>query len=226
MLVIEGFLDPGEIQDYRRGLECARWQSGLATAGELSAPVKRNAQTDPGCATARRLADRLLGRMGRHATLVSACLPHRIHLPVFNRYAEGDAYGDHVDAAVMPMGMRGEVLRSDISMTLFLSAPDASDGGELVIEGDWGTQEVKPGAGDMVLYPSGTLHRVNPVRRGERLAAVTWIQSLVPDAATRSLLFDLDRSIQSLTRTGKTDSAELLRLSAIYNNLVRHFAQV
>ena len=226
MLVIEKFLDPDELADFGRGLEKARWQDGLATAGELPAPVKQNVQTDPACETARLLADDLLRRMGHHATLVSACLPHRIHPPVFNRYAEGDSYGTHVDAAVMPMGAHGGVLRSDISMTLFLSTADDYEGGELVIEGDSGIQEIKLDAGDMVLYPSGSLHRVNPIRQGKRIAAVTWIQSLVPDGTSRALLFELDRSIQSLTRSGSADTAELLRLSSVYHNLVRRLAQV
>ena len=226
MLVIEEFLDTRELADYRHRLEQVRWHSGSHTAGGLSALAKQNEQANPASKEARDLSNRLLRKMGHHATLISACLPHRIHPPVFNRYGLDQSYGTHVDSAIMPMGDTGQVLRSDVSMTLFLSAADAYDGGELVIEGESGAQSVKLDAGDLVLYPSGRLHRVNAVTRGERLAAIAWIQSLVGDAFSRSLLFELDQSIQSLTRCGTTEEAELLRLSAVYHNLVRHLAQV
>lgn len=226
MLVIEEFLDSAEIDDYRQGLDQARWQSGSSTAGGLSALAKRNEQADPANEEARELSNRLLRKMGHHATLVSACLPHRIHPPVFNRYGPDHTYGTHVDSAIMPMGDTGQILRSDVSMTLFISAPDAYDGGELVIEGETGPQSVKLDAGDLVLYPSDRLHRVNAVIRGERLAAITWIQSLVPEESSRSLLFELDQSIQSLTRSGNAEATELLRLSSVYHNLVRKLAQV
>ncbi len=226
MLSIEGFLEAGELKTFRRRLKRARWRDGARTAGRLSTAAKRNWQTDPACSHARELANLLLGKMGHHAELLSACLPHRIRPPVFNRYRVGEAYGAHVDAAVMPMTDSGEILRSDISMTLFLSPPDDYEGGELVIEGDNGAHTVKLAAGDMILYSSGAQHRVNPVTRGERLAAITWIQSLIPDAGCRSVLHDLDRTVQSLTVAGAADAGELLRLSAVYHNLVRRFSQV
>jgi PKHD-type hydroxylase len=226
MLVLEQFLDPVEVAEFRQQLEGASWRDGVATAGGLNAHAKQNAQTDPGCGIASTLANRLLKKMGHHPTFVSACLPHQIFPPVFNRYQVGNAYDSHVDAAIMQMPFGGQVLRSDVSMTLFLSPVDDYEGGELEIEGAFGAQEVRLDAGDAVIYPSSSLHRVKPVTRGERLAAITWIQSLVRDADARSMLFDLDQSIQALTNAKQTDQAELLRLSSVYHNLIRRMADV
>lgn len=225
MLVLEKFLSAVEVQSYRQRLPEARWQDGLVSAGGRNALAKRNKQTDPSCARVQALANELTSRMGHHAMLVSACLPHKIFPPVFNSYQMDEAYDAHVDAAVMQITGTTDVMRSDVSMTLFLSRPDEYDGGELVIETQFGAQEVRLDAGDAVIYPSGSLHRVNPVSRGQRLAAITWIQSMVPDTESRTLLFELDQSIQSLSDPGH-EQDEVLRLTSVYHNLVRRMAQI
>jgi len=225
LVVLDSFLDSTEVEQYRQQLNRARWNDGRHSAGGLNQLSKRNDQVDPACNIGQTLANDLLGKMGHHATLVSACLPHRIFPPVFNRYSENQAYGAHVDAAIMQMPGSGQVLRSDISMTVFLTSPDEYSGGELVIEGQFGAQEVKLEAGDAVVYPSSSLHRVNAVSGGTRIAAITWMQSMVADNEARSLLFDLDESIQSLTNAGNAP-AELLRLTSVYHNLVRRMSIV
>jgi PKHD-type hydroxylase len=225
LLLIERVLNAEEVAVFRDALRAAPWLDGQATAGSLSAHVKRNEQVDDRSEVARRLGDRLRERLGRHPLFVSAALPARIHPPRFNRYRGGQTYGTHVDAAVMALPGTERLLRADVSATLFLSEPAEYDGGELVIEGEFGAQEVKLAAGDLVLYPSSSLHRVTPVTRGERLAALLWIQSLIADAPARALLFDLDQSIQSLSRSHASDDPTLLRLTAVYHNLVRRWAQ-
>ncbi len=225
LIVIESFLNAAEVKAYRQRLEATAWQDGLHSAGGLNVLSKRNEQADPADATTSELANDLLRRMGHHPTLVSAALPHSIFPPVFNRYGVGQTYGAHVDAAIMQVPATGQVLRSDVSMTLFLSEVDEYEGGEMVIEGQFGAQEVKLHAGDAVVYPSSSLHQVTPVAQGERVAAITWMQSMVPSAEDRAMLFDLDLSIQALTRGGEAPD-ELLRLTSVYHNLVRRLAQI
>ena len=172
------------------------------------------------------LANELLSRYGNHARFVSAGMPEKIHMPRFNRYGPGETYGEHVDGSIMPMPHRGGVMRTDLASTLFLSDPDEYDGGELAIETRFGLQHVKLAAGSLVLYPASSLHRVMPVARGERIAAICWIQSMIRDEHLRSTLFDLDESIQRLTQSAGVDRDELLRLSGVYHNMVRMFAEV
>jgi PKHD-type hydroxylase len=167
----------------------------------------------------------VLERLSANPTFVSAALPHRIYPPKFNRYRDGGSYGTHVDSALMVVPGTQERMRCDLSATLFLSAADDYEGGELEIEGPFGAQAVKLEAGDLVLYPSSSLHRVTPVTGGVRLASFFWIQSLVADAEARTLLFDLDQSIRSLRRTNPPEDPQLLRLSGIYHNLLRRWAQ-
>lgn len=225
LIVIEAFLQAAEVHAARQQLTDAAWRDGVHTAGGLNALAKKNSQVDPQCPVGGFLGNELLRKMGHHPTLVAAALPHRIFPPVFNRYVAGETYGAHVDAAIMQLPHSTDVLRSDVSMTVFLSEPDQYAGGELVIESELGAQEVKLRAGDAVLYPSSTLHHVTPVTKGERLAAITWIQSMIADADARTLLYDLDQSVQALTRSG-ADSDELLRLTSVYHNLIRRLAQV
>ena len=225
LVVLEDFLEGAEVNTYRRQLKDAAWQDGMHSAGGLNVLAKKNRQVEPACPIGRRLGNDLLQKMGHHATLVSAALPHRIFPPVFNRYGVGETYGAHVDAAIMQIPQTADVLRSDVSMTIFLTDPADYQGGELVIESEFGAQEVKLAAGDAVVYPSSSLHHVAPVTAGERLAVITWMQSMVPEAEARALLYDLDQSIQALTRSG-ADEAELLRLTSVYHNLVRRLAQI
>jgi len=161
----------------------------------------------------------------RNATFISATLPHHVYPPLFNRYQPGMAFGNHVDNAVRQIPGTPHRLRTDVAATLFLSAPEEYDGGELVIDDLYGSHAVKLAAGDMVVYPAGSLHRVEAVTRGTREAAFFWIQSMVRDADARTLLYDMDTSIRELTRRG-ADAPSLLRLTGCYHNLLRRWAQL
>jgi PKHD-type hydroxylase len=202
----------------------APWVDGRVTAGHQNAAVKRNQQLDEGSALARELGSLVLAELERNALFVSTVLPYRVYPPMFNRFAEGMQFGTHVDGAIRMLRATGQKLRTDLSATLFLTAPASYDGGELVIDSDFGSQSIKLAAGDLIVYPATMLHRVNPVTRGQRLASVFWVQSLVRDDLRRSQLFELDRTIQQLTRTG-ADAESLVRLAAHYHALLRAWAE-
>lgn len=226
LITIDDLLLPDEVTTFRQALTGGDWEDGRLTAGTLGAHAKQNEQLADESATARSLANELLARLGRNAAFVSAAMPEKIFPPRFARYGEGQSYDTHVDGAVMAIPGTDRVLRSDLSATVFLSDPGSYSGGELVIESEFGAQEVKLPAGSMVVYPSSSLHRVAPVTSGERVVALIWLQSMVPDQAARSLLFELDQSIQALTpRLGPRDQ-ELLRLTGVYHNLVRRWAEI
>lgn len=225
LIVIENLLDQAEVFEFRERLAGANWIDGAGTAGSRSVAVKQNSQVDWACPVGVELGNRILGRLGRHPLFVSASLAETIWPPVFNLYRDGGHYGTHVDSALMRLPDSGRTLRSDLSATLFLSDPDTYDGGELVIEEQYGAQAVKLAAGDLVLYPSSSLHQVTPVTRGERICAITWIQSAVADASARTLLFDLDQSIQALSPGHSADDPDIDRLVHVYHNLVRRWAQ-
>ena len=224
LISIENVLSKEEVRQFRHELEAADWQDGAATAGTLARGVKRNLQLADGSALAVGLGNQILRKLGRHPEFISAALPHRIYPPKFNCYRDGGSYGAHVDSALMQIPGTELTLRTDLSATLFLAEPDDYEGGELEIEGPFGVQAVKLEAGDMVLYSSSSLHRVAPVTAGARLAAFFWIQSMVRDEGERSLLYDLDQSIQGLTASGRRDDPDLLRLTGIYHNLLRRWA--
>lgn len=225
LLTIEKLLPSAEVADFRKALATAPWVDGKATAGTLAQHVKNNEQVDDKAPVALELANRLLRKLGHHPLFLSAAMPLHINAPRFNRYRAGQTYGVHVDGAIMPLAGTNQLMRSDLSATIFLSDPGDYDGGELAIETAFGAQEIKLAAGDMVLYPASSLHRVQPVTRGERVAAFFWVQSLVADEGERTLLFDLDQSIQALTaERGPTDAA-VVRLTAVYHNLVRRWAK-
>ncbi|MDD2664716.1 MAG: Fe2+-dependent dioxygenase [Dechloromonas sp.] len=223
LIPIEKVLSKDEVAEFRQRLDAAPWQDGLHTAGTLARSVKRNLQLEDGSPLAVELGNRILRRLGETPAFISAALLLRIYPPKFNRYADGGTYGVHVDSALMQVPGTQVTVRSDLSATLFLAGPDEYDGGELQIEGPFGIQSVKLEAGDMVLYPSSSLHRVSPVTRGARVASFFWIQSMVQGEPERTLLYDLDQSIQALTAAG-TDEAELMRLSGVYHNLLRRWA--
>ena len=226
LIVIENLLSSDEVAGLRARLGTADWQDGAETAGTRSLAVKQNLQLGTNDALARDLGNVILAKLGRNPLFVSASLAEKIFPPVFNLYQNGGHYGCHVDSALMRVPGQDMTIRSDISGTVFLTDPADYEGGELVIESDYGAQEVKLAAGDMVLYPSNSLHQVNPVTNGQRICAITWIQSAVPDNAARTMLFDMDQSIQSLSRQhGKTDS-DVDRLIHVYHNLLRRWAQV
>ncbi|TGD71088.1 Fe2+-dependent dioxygenase [Mangrovimicrobium sediminis] len=226
MVVIEQLLSAQEVGDFRARLADAPWQDGCRTAEGMAADVKNNGQADPADAGVRALANALLARLGQNPRFTAAALPQRIFPPCFNRYGEGETYGFHVDAAIMRIPGTQDVLRSDVSGTVFLSDPDEYDGGELVIQTHYGEQALKLPAGSMVVYPSSSLHRVTPVTRGQRLAAITWLQSMVPGAETRATLFELDLAIQSLLAAGTATREQLDALHHVYHNLIRQHAQL
>lgn len=226
MVTIKQLLSLEEVQEFADALRHVAWLDGKTSAMGMAAGVKSNSQADSKDVRVKQLMNRLLARMGHHPLLVSAALPHRIFPPVFNRYTTGESYGFHVDGAIMRLPDSAEVMRSDLSMTLFLTNPDDYEGGELVIATGFGEQRVKGCAGDAVLYPSSSLHQVTPVVRGERLAVITWIQSLVADASMRQILFELDSSIQAIGKEEKASRDELDRLHNVYHNLIRRYAGI
>ncbi|NVK24875.1 MAG: Fe2+-dependent dioxygenase [Gammaproteobacteria bacterium] len=221
MVLIEQLLSKQEVALYRQHLDQVPWLDGKGTAMGMAADVKDNGQADASHDTVRQLANTLLAKFGETAQLVSSVLPHKIFPPCFNRYSKGETYGFHVDAAIMRMPNSADVLRSDMSMTLFLSEPDEYEGGELVIQTEFGEQRIKPKAGDAVTYPSSSLHQVTPVTSGVRIAAITWMQSMVQDPHVRELLYELDQNIQQLLANDAVPREQLDSLHHVYHNLIR-----
>jgi PKHD-type hydroxylase len=205
--------------------ETAPWVDGRATAGFQGAAVKSNEQLDEASPMARELGNFILSQLERNALFISALLPNKVYPPMFNRYGEGMHFGTHVDGTVRMIPGSHQKLRTDLSATLFLSASQDYGGGELMVESDFGSQSVKLAAGDMIVYSSTSRHRVNEVTRGQRLASVFWIQSLVRDDARRAQMFELDGTIQRLTTTG-ADSDSLVRLTAHYHGLLRAWTDI
>lgn len=224
LLPIKNFLSKEDVQQLREALGNANWQDGKVTAGGIASQVKQNQQVEEGTEHSNQLSNILLQRLSRHPEFISAVLPEKIYPPKFNAYANGGHYGLHVDSAIMYL-QDGQSLRTDVSATLFLSEPDTYDGGELLIETHYGAQAVKLDAGDMILYPSTSLHEVTPVIRGQRLCAFFWVQSLVKKSQHREYLFELDQSIQALTVDRGSADAQVRSLSALYHNLLREWAE-
>jgi PKHD-type hydroxylase len=203
----------------------AVWEDGRLTAGYQSAQVKRNLQLSRSDAAARAAGDIVLRALERSALFVSATLPRHVYPPLFNRYEPGMAFDAHVDNAVRQIPGTHHRLRTDVSATLFLSPPTDYDGGELIVEDTFGAHSVKLAAGDMVVYPASSLHRVQPVTRGARVAAFFWVQSMVRDDGGRTLLFELDTAVRQLTAR-EADGDSLVRLTACYHNLLRRWAEL
>ncbi len=224
MLAVPDLLDPAEVARIRAIVDSAEWVDGNVTSGHQSALAKRNRQLPEDGAAAREAGRLVLDALGRSPLFIAAALPLRIFPPLFNRYEGGEAFGTHVDNAVRIHRASEFRVRSDLSATLFLEDPDAYDGGELVVEDNLGVHATKLPAGHLLLYPASSLHRVEPVRRGARVASFFWIQSMVRDDSARTLLFDLDRSIQALAADRRQDDREIIRLTGIYHNLLRRWA--
>ena len=227
MLVkVEGVLTNEEVAHCRSVLEGTQWVDGRVTAGAQSALAKHNRQVPEDAPQARALGEIVLRALGRSQGFNSAALPFRVFPPLFNRYDVGMKFGAHVDNAIRFIAGPNIRVRTDLSATLFLTGPDEYDGGELVIEDTYGTQSVKFAAGDMVLYPATSLHRVEEITRGSRWASFFWIQSMVKDDGARTLLYQLDQSIIK-TRQELGDRHEaVLGLTAVYHNLLRKWAEV
>ena len=229
LIRIPAVLDAAALAQARRLLADAPWSDGAVTAGAQALTVKNNEQLPVGSAVAQALQGLILSALDRHPLFFSATLPKRVFPPMFNRYGgRTNTYGAHVDNAVRYVPARGglppERVRTDISCTLFLSRPDEYEGGELVVEDTFGAKAVKLPAGDMVLYPGTSVHRVEPVTRGQRVASFFWVESMVRSDEQRRLLHDMDRHLMHLRSTvGETD-AGVVGLTGSYHNLLRLWA--
>ncbi len=221
-------LSKRDVADFRAIMDPADWEDGRSTAGAQSALVKKNQQLPPDSEVARALGNRVLSALTKSPRFISAAIPLQIFPPLFNRYsaADGHRFGIHVDNAIRGDRLTGLRIRTDLSVTLFLSEPEEYDGGELVVEDTYGSHEVKLAAGDLVLYPASSLHLVTPVTRGMRVASFFWLQSMIRDAHARSLIFDLDTAIQSLVERIGRDDPETVKLTGIYHNLIRYWSEV
>jgi len=226
LICIPDVLTSEEVAYCRSLMARAPWQDGRATAGAQSASVKNNRQIPLDAPEGAELGKLILRALGSNATFISAALPKTILPPMFNRYGTGENFGVHVDNAIRVVPQTGERIRTDLSMTLFFSEPEDYEGGELVVETLYGSQEVKLPAGHMVLYPSTSLHQVMPVTHGERISAFFWLQSMIRDETNRTMLFDLDQTIQTLSADPDADSAHAVRLTGIYHNLIRAWAEL
>lgn len=228
LICIPEVLSKSDVADFRLTMDGCDWEDGRSTAGAQSALVKRNEQLPPDGEASRQLGKRVISALAANPRFISAAVPLQIFPPLFNRYAgaEGHHFGVHVDNAVRGDHLTGLRIRTDLSVTLFLSEPDEYDGGELVVEDRYGSHEIKLPAGDLVLYPASSLHMVTPVSRGTRVASFFWLQSMVRDAHARSLIFDLDTAIQALVARLGRDDPETVKLTGIYHNLIRCWAEV
>lgn len=223
LLPIPNVLTAEQVTEARQILEQADWVDGRVTAGHQSGRTKDNMQLPEGSPAALQLGDMVMEGLSRNALFISAALPKQVFPPLFNLYTGGQSFGTHVDNAIRqsPAGR----IRTDLSATLFLAGPDEYDGGQLVIEDTYGTQEVKLPAGHLILYPATSLHHVTPVTRGARIASFFWIQSMIRDDGRRTILFDLDNAIQNLNTTNPNHPSAV-QLTGVYHNLLRQWAEV
>lgn len=225
LIHIPEILTKAEVNDFRLRLQNTDWVDGRATVGNQGAQVKRNRQLAVDNPVARELGEIILKKLYANPVFMAAALPLRIVPPLFNAYSGGEHYGFHVDGAVRLLPNSNLSLRTDVSSTLFLSEPEAYQGGELIVQDTYGSHEVKLPAGDLILYPSTSLHQVTPVTEGERVCSFFWTQSMVRDDWQRNMLYELDCNIQSLRqKVGDTD--ELLGLTGHYHNLLRQWTNI
>jgi PKHD-type hydroxylase len=230
LLAIPDVFTPEQVTAIRQELDAADWADGRVTAGHQSAEVKFNSQIPESHPTARKVGEMILRQLGQNALFRSAALPLRVFPPLFNRYVGGQTFGTHVDNSIRTHSASGQRIRTDLSCTLFFSAPEEYDGGELVIEDTYGSKSVKLPAGHMILYPSTSLHHVTPVTRGARVSSFFWLQSMVRQDAQRSLLFDMDTAIQRLAGSEQAQDAEVkastVQLTGVYHNLLRQWVEL
>jgi PKHD-type hydroxylase len=224
LLPIPEVLSAEQVRQFRARMDAATWVDGNVTSGHQSAQAKYNEQLPEGSPEARELGDVILSALARNPLFFSAALPRQVYPPLFNRYRQGMTFGSHVDSAVRMHPEGRARIRTDLSATLFLAAPEEYDGGELVVEDTYGTHQVKLPAGHLILYPATSLHRVNPITRGARVASFFWIQSMIRDDAQRTLLFDMDMAILRLSKERPGDPA-LVSLTGVYHNLLRMWAE-
>jgi PKHD-type hydroxylase len=226
LVCVPDVLNTAEVAEFRRLMASATWEDGRSTAGAQSAMVKNNEQLPPDSETSRRLGERVIKALTANPLFIAAAIPQHIFPPLFNRYGVGQHFGVHVDNAVRGDRLTGTRIRTDISVTLFLSAPDEYDGGELIVEDHYGSRQIKLPAGHLVLYPATSLHTVTPVSRGVRVASFFWLQSMIRDAHARSMIFDLDNAIQHLVERLGRNASEVVKLTGLYHNLIRYWAEL
>ena len=223
LIRIPDVLSKPDVARLRELIDSGDWIDGNVTSGAQAARAKRNAQLAEDSTQARQAGDFVLNALQRNPLFISAALPHKVYPPLFNRYEGGQNFGNHVDNAIRPVRGSDFRIRTDLSATLFLAEPDTYDGGELVIDDTYGSHSVKLPAGHMIVYPSTSLHRVTPVTRGARVASFFWMQSMVRDDGQRTILYELDSSIQALSASNP-DHESVVRLTGIYHNLIRRWA--
>jgi PKHD-type hydroxylase len=224
MIAIPDVFDAGRLAEVRALIDGGKWVDGNVTSGHQAALAKRNRQLAEGSEAARKAGAIVVEALQANSTFIAAALPAKIFAPLFNRYAGGETFGTHIDNAVR-LGPGGLRLRSDLSATLFLTDPDEYDGGELTVEDRAGAQSVKLPAGHMLLYPASSLHRVEPVTRGERTASFFWIQSMIRDDGARRILFDLDNAVRQVAATEGQHARPVIELTGVYHNLLRRWAE-
>ena len=225
LLHIPQVLSKADVAQIRHALDTEGWVDGLVSSGPQASGVKCNLQLDTHSPVFGPLSQRIAQALKKHPLFVSAVLPTTMLPPMFNRYEGGGHYGNHIDNAIQTDRFSGQPVRTDVSTTVFLSDPDEYEGGELFVEDSYGTHEVKLDAGDAIVYPSTSLHRVEPVTRGVRVASFLWTQSLVRDAWRRSMLHELDMTILKL-RHLHGDTAEVIALTGHYHKLLQQWAEV
>jgi len=223
LIQIQRVLSEADAAEFRAVLERTEWTDGRGSAGYLSAAVKDNSQLPDSSPIARDLGERILRALDGNALFASASLPFKVSAPLFNRYADQQSYGRHIDGAIRQVAGSAHRIRTDLAATLFLTPPADYDGGELVVEDTFGARRVKLSAGDMVLYPGTSVHRIEPVTRGTRLAAFFWIQSHVREDVRRTILFELDTAIQRIA-SDMPQHAAVVDLAGVYHNLLRIWA--
>ncbi len=223
MVVIPNVLNAEQVARCRDVMTRAAWVDGRVTAGHQSAQVKKNLQLPETAPEARELGDMVIEALARSNLFMSAVLPKQVFPPLFNRYDAGMTFGSHVDNSIR--AGNGVRIRTDVSSTLFISAPEDYDGGELVVEDTYGQHSVKLPAGDMIVYPATSLHNVTPITRGSRIASFFWTQSMIRDESKRSLLFDMDMAIIKLNRDHQ-EHPSVVELTSVYHNLLRQWAEL
>ncbi len=225
LLKIPAVLTKEQVNECRRIIDKEKWVDGRITAGHQSGRAKNNLQLPETHSKAKRMGEMILGALEKSPLFMSAALPSKVFPPLFNRYDEGQSFGNHVDNAIRQISGTLQRVRTDLSATLFLTEPDEYDGGELVIEDVYGVHSIKLPAGDMILYPSTSLHNVREITSGSRVSSFFWIQSMIRDDGERTILFDLDMSIQRLIGEAP-DHPSVMQLTTVYHNLLRRWAEV
>lgn len=223
---IPNVLSKEQVQYFRNEMNQAEWVNGKTTTGSLSSTVKNNQQLSENNPITQQLGNIILDALGQNTLFLSAALPLEILPPYFNRYENNETFGFHVDNAIRNIRGTQQRIRTDLSCTVFLSEPEEYKGGELVVEDTYGYHEVKLPAGDMILYPSTSVHEVTPVTQGCRLASFFWLQSMIRDDSNRHILFNLDQTIQNLRMELGDTHAEVIKLTSLYHNLIRKWAEL